>query len=360
MKKTNAEGDDARGGQEIEIVSTVGPDGHEIGGTHTNAERRKHMNPNELTLIAASVGDGAHTACLMSARALLDGRGLTDRHPSGVIRELGIAINDRLWWRDDAERTAVLMPVALDERLCVSYIVVTPEIERKRAYRCADMACRVWTPRALRAQGLVADAERLEALAPVVDEQTAAAAYDATAYAASAAAAASASAAYDATGYVASAAYAATAYAASAAAYDAASAAYDAIGYVASTAYDATAAAAYAASAAADARSEAIALLLELCEMGRVSEEDTPYVVDDLDEVLCDDRDDIPIGSAAKVADDSRNTLWPDPETDTPDDDELEEWCFDSIAQATDGCTVEPDGVCPHGHPSWLIHLGLI
>lgn len=27
---------------------------------------------------------------------------------------------------------------------------------------------------------------------------------------------------------------------------------------------------------------------------------------------------------------------------------------------ATDGCKVEPDGVCRHGCSSWLIELGLI
>jgi hypothetical protein len=28
--------------------------------------------------------------------------------------------------------------------------------------------------------------------------------------------------------------------------------------------------------------------------------------------------------------------------------------------QATDGCWVEPDGVCEHGNPSWLVELGLL
>jgi hypothetical protein len=30
------------------------------------------------------------------------------------------------------------------------------------------------------------------------------------------------------------------------------------------------------------------------------------------------------------------------------------------VAYATDGCPVEPDGTCPHGHVSWLVYLGLI
>lgn len=44
-----------------------------------------------------------------------------------------------------------------------------------------------------------------------------------------------------------------------------------------------------------------------------------------------------------------------------PDDDQIEEWVFDSVCRATDGCEpVEPDGVCEHGHRSWLRYLGLI
>lgn len=38
----------------------------------------------------------------------------------------------------------------------------------------------------------------------------------------------------------------------------------------------------------------------------------------------------------------------------------LERWMDDGVAQATDGCYVEPDGVCEHGAKSWLIVLGLI
>lgn len=30
------------------------------------------------------------------------------------------------------------------------------------------------------------------------------------------------------------------------------------------------------------------------------------------------------------------------------------------FGQATDGCQVEPDGYCEHGHVSWLLYLGLI
>ena len=37
---------------------------------------------------------------------------------------------------------------------------------------------------------------------------------------------------------------------------------------------------------------------------------------------------------------------------------QLEDWFADGVAEATDGCRVEPDGTCPHGKPSWLIELG--
>ena len=43
-----------------------------------------------------------------------------------------------------------------------------------------------------------------------------------------------------------------------------------------------------------------------------------------------------------------------------PTAEELDEQIADSVVDATDGCRVEPDGCCQHGHPSWLIALGLI
>ena len=59
---------------------------------------------------------------------------------------------------------------------------------------------------------------------------------------------------------------------------------------------------------------------------------------------------------------DYRNTKTPPrPTTSQPDMDQLEEWgILDGGCEATDGCWVEPDGTCPHGHPSWMIVLGLI
>jgi hypothetical protein len=50
----------------------------------------------------------------------------------------------------------------------------------------------------------------------------------------------------------------------------------------------------------------------------------------------------------------------PPPTEDEPDLETLEEWASDCGCEATDGCWVEPDGTCEHGHPSWLIRLGFI
>jgi hypothetical protein len=44
-----------------------------------------------------------------------------------------------------------------------------------------------------------------------------------------------------------------------------------------------------------------------------------------------------------------------------PSEDELAEWVFDmENAQATDGCDVESDGICEHGHQSWMLVMGLV
>lgn len=51
---------------------------------------------------------------------------------------------------------------------------------------------------------------------------------------------------------------------------------------------------------------------------------------------------------------------YPKPIIDQPSMKELMEWSEDGGCEATDGCWVEPDGVCEHGHPSWLLYLGMI
>ena len=56
---------------------------------------------------------------------------------------------------------------------------------------------------------------------------------------------------------------------------------------------------------------------------------------------------------------------WKKPDTkvlqqEPPDLETLMEWEAEDGCEATDGCWVEPDGTCPHGHRSWLLELGLI
>ena len=43
-----------------------------------------------------------------------------------------------------------------------------------------------------------------------------------------------------------------------------------------------------------------------------------------------------------------------------PDVHVLCDWEMSGGCEATDGCWVEPDGICEHGHPSWLLIMGLI
>ena len=38
----------------------------------------------------------------------------------------------------------------------------------------------------------------------------------------------------------------------------------------------------------------------------------------------------------------------------------MERWSSDGVAKATDGCRVKPDGVCEHGHSSWMLVVGVI
>jgi len=87
-----------------------------------------------------------------------------------VIRALAIRLNDAC--RSDAEREALIGPYLFDP-------LGTNEgegLSRRRAFRCADQACRVWAPRALRRAGRESDAVQLEELDAVVDRKTARAA----------------------------------------------------------------------------------------------------------------------------------------------------------------------------------------
>ena len=48
------------------------------------------------------------------------------------------------------------------------------------------------------------------------------------------------------------------------------------------------------------------------------------------------------------------------PTVEVPDLDDLYEMTFDGYCLSTDGCTVETDGTCEHGYPSWMLYLGYI
>lgn len=52
--------------------------------------------------------------------------------------------------------------------------------------------------------------------------------------------------------------------------------------------------------------------------------------------------------------------MWPTPTTPTPSIEELMEMDANDGIETTDGCVVEPDGTCEHGHPSWMLALGFI
>ena len=64
-------------------------------------------------------------------------------------------------------------------------------------------------------------------------------------------------------------------------------------------------------------------------------------------------KDEVTLGLVKKLAPDTI-------EVELPSDKQLEKWSMDGVAKAVDGCRVEPDGICPHGYPSWLLALGLI
>ena len=51
---------------------------------------------------------------------------------------------------------------------------------------------------------------------------------------------------------------------------------------------------------------------------------------------------------------------YPAPTTDRPGQEELWAMLFAGACPATDGCEVEPDGTCPHGHPAWPRRMGFV
>ena len=43
-----------------------------------------------------------------------------------------------------------------------------------------------------------------------------------------------------------------------------------------------------------------------------------------------------------------------------PDIEQLQIWSEEGGCETPDGCWVEPDGTCEHGHKSWLLIMGMI
>jgi hypothetical protein len=60
------------------------------------------------------------------------------------------------------------------------------------------------------------------------------------------------------------------------------------------------------------------------------------------------------------------STSYPEPTIAAPSEDELADQLEASVMdtqthfETSDGCEVEPDGTCQHGHPTWLRRAGLI
>ena len=42
------------------------------------------------------------------------------------------------------------------------------------------------------------------------------------------------------------------------------------------------------------------------------------------------------------------------------DIEQLQMWDEEGGCETPDGCWVEPDGICEHGHKSWLLIMGMI
>jgi len=175
------------------------------------------MNLDRLTTrITLAYGDHEKPGpemCIMEAEAWIAGETHTDK-PQCVCPVLGQAarsINDLMKQKERNELLAPMLGQFAGTR-------GTTEHERIRGFIAADYAARKFEPIHLRALGLVEDAVRLESLRPVVNEETARAAfatayattYTAAAHAANAAAFATSSTTYaTAAGYAAYAAHAA-------------------------------------------------------------------------------------------------------------------------------------------------------
>lgn len=124
-------------------------------------------------VLISGQGDGEHTACLMSARSLLDDRPFNDQHPSATLRTIGIRINDGPWWEDAWERTFLLLPFALDERLCANKCDVSRATEKERAKLCAKWALSWAVPFTFDQAALAMESAKLPTWAVILREHAA-------------------------------------------------------------------------------------------------------------------------------------------------------------------------------------------
>ena len=124
-----------------------------------------------LDLDTLVLRSGAHTSpsdgvSLMEAVSALAGEPWSNRPSctSPVIAAYARSLND--WLPDDArQRLKVYIPRLVG--------TAAPDLELRRAFACADAAVRVFAPLAFAAAGLVEEAAKLGALAPVDRESAA-------------------------------------------------------------------------------------------------------------------------------------------------------------------------------------------
>jgi hypothetical protein len=143
----------------------------------TTKRRPRRLTPADLDTLILKAGvhnrRNLDSLCLMEAVAWFAGQPHTDHPPcvspviSGFLRSWNDAMSE-----DDRQQLKPLIPLVIDT-------AATPEIEMRQSWLALDWYCRVSTPAWLRLAGLTAEAEAIEATAPIVDAKSARDAQDA-------------------------------------------------------------------------------------------------------------------------------------------------------------------------------------
>ncbi len=126
-----------------------------------------NFNDYAIKLSAGNHNTPQDGMCIMECVAYIEGEKHTD-HPKcadPVITTFAMKTND--WMKED-ERGALLPFV-----LRIAGSKSTTEIERQRAYMCADYAVRVFAPLALEARGFEDHAKRMRECEKIVNKETA-------------------------------------------------------------------------------------------------------------------------------------------------------------------------------------------